>query len=143
MKENKPRSKIERDLYVSTLYAKRTLNAVKHLRNIESNKLQKQDRFTHYLMSVAIVKLYETYLDHLLRLANKIWLDNRVFDIKKLKTCRHTLVHNFLESHDSTTISYIEKTLPSQTDHLENLKKQKSLHYLKRRTKHGKHSSNN
>ena len=42
MKENKSRSKIERDLYVSTLYAKRTLNAVKHLRNIESNKLQKQ-----------------------------------------------------------------------------------------------------
>ena len=141
MKENKSRSKIERDLYVSTLYAKRTLNAVKHLRNIESNKLQKQDRFTHYLMSVAIVKLYETYLDHLLRLANKIWLDNRVFDIKRLKTRRHTIVHNFIESNDSMTIGYIEKTLSAQTDYLENLKTQKSLNYLKRRTKHGKHSN--
>lgn len=38
MKENKPRSRLERELYISTLYAKRTLNALKHLRNIESNR---------------------------------------------------------------------------------------------------------
>ena len=122
MKENRPRSKLKKDLYVSLIYAKRTLNAVKHLRNVEANKNQKQDRFKHYLMSVAIVKLYETYLDHLLKLANEIYLDAKVFDIKKLKTCRHTLVHNFIESHDSITISYIEKTLSDQTDYLENLK---------------------
>lgn len=133
MKENRPRSKLEKDLYVSLIYAKRTLNAVKHLRNVEANKDQKQDRFTHYLMSVAIVKLYETYLDHLLKLANEIYLDVKVFDIKKLKTCRHTLVHNFIESHDSITISYIEKTLSDQTDYLENLKNRKSSKYLKRR----------
>lgn len=143
MKEHKPRSKLERDLYVSTLYAKRTLNAVKHLRNVRSNDRQKQDRFTNYLMTVAVVKLYETYLDHLLRLTNKIWIDKKVFDLKKLKTCRHTIVHNFIESKDDMTIGYIEKTLPAQTDFLENLKKQKSLHYLKRRTKYGKHSNSN
>lgn len=142
MKENKPRSRLERELYISTLYAKRTLNALKHLRNIESNR-QKQDRFTHYLITVAVVKLYETYLEHLLKLASKIWLDTSIFDIKRLKTRRHTIVHNFIESYDSMTIGYIEKTLPAQTDFLENLKNQKSSNHFKRRTKHGKHSNNN
>lgn len=142
MKENKPRSRLEHELYISTLYAKRTLNALKHLRNIESNR-QKQDRFTHYLITVAVVKLYETYLEHLLKLASNIWLDTSIFDIKRLKTRRHTIVHNFIESYDSMTIGYIEKTLPAQTDYLENLKNQKSSNHFKRRTKHGKHSNNN
>lgn len=142
MKENKPRSRLERELYISTLYAKRTLNALKHLRNVESSR-QKQDRFTHYLMTVAVVKLYETYLEHLLKLANEIWLDTSIFDIKRLKTRRHTIVHNFIESNDSLTLGYIEKTLPAQTDFLENLKNQKSSNHLKRRTKYGKHSNNN
>lgn len=142
MKENKPRSRLERDLYISTLYAKRTLNALKHLRNIESNR-QKQDRFTHYLITVAVVKLYETYLEHLLKLASNIWLDTSIFDINRLKTRRHTIVHNFIESYDSMTIGYIEKTLPAQTDYLENLKNQKSSNHFKRRTKYGKHSDNN
>lgn len=129
MKENKPRSRLERELYISTLYAKRTLNALKHLRNIESNH-QKQDRFTHYLITVAVVKLYETYLEHLLKLASKIWLDTSIFDIKRLKTRRHTIVHNFIESYDSMTIGYIEKTLPAQTDFLENLKNRKSSNHF-------------
>ena len=141
MKEYKPRSRLERELYISTLYAKRTLNALKHLRNIESNR-QKQDRFTHYLITVAVVKLYETYLEHLLKLASNIWLDTSIFDIKRLKTRRHTIVHNFIESDDSMTIGYIEKTLPAQTDYLDNLKNQKSSNHFKRRTKHGKHSNN-
>lgn len=141
MKEHRPRSRLERELYVSTLYAKRTLNALKHLRNVESSDSRKQDRFTHYLMTVAVVKLYESYLEHLLKLASNVWLDTSIFDIKKLKTNRHTLVHNFIESNDSMTIGYIEKTLSAQTDYLENLKTQKSLNYLKRRTKHGKHSN--
>ena len=142
MKENKPRSRLERELYISTLYAKRTLNALKHLRNIESNR-QKQDRFTHYLITVAVVKLYETYLEHLIKLASKIWLDTSIFDIMRLKTRRHTIVHNFIETYDSMTIGYIEKTLPAQTDYLENLKNQKSSNHFKRRTKYGKHSNNN
>lgn len=142
MKENKPRSRLERELYISTLYAKRTLNAVKHLRNVESNR-QKQDRFTNYLITVAVVKLYETYLEHLLKLASNIWLDTSIFDIKRLKTRRHTIVHNFIESNDSLTLGYIEKTLPAQTDFLENLKNQKSSNHFKRRMKHGKHSNNN
>ena len=142
MKENKPRSRLDRELYISTLYAKRTLNALKHLRNIESNR-QNQDRFTTYLITVAVVKLYETYLEHLLKLASKFWLDTSIFDIKRLKTRRHTIVHNFIESDDSMTIGYIEKTLPAQTDYLENLKNQKSSNHFKRRTKHGKHSNNN
>ena len=142
MKENKPRSRLDRELYISTLYAKRTLNALKHLRNVESNR-QKQDRFTHYLITVAVVKLYETYLEHLLKLASNIWLDTSIFDVKRLKTRRHTIVHNFIESYDSMTIGYIEKTLPAQTDYLENLKNQKSSNHFKRRTKHGKHSNNN
>ena len=139
MKEHRPRSRLERELYVSTLYAKRTLNALKHLRNIESNR-QKQDRFTHYLMTVAVAKLYETYLEHLLKLASNVSLDTSIFDIKKLKTNRHTLVHNFIESNDSITLSYIEKTLHHQTDYLEDLKDRKSVNNRKRRTQHGKHS---
>ena len=140
MKEHRPRSRLERELYVSTLYAKRTLNALKHLRNVESSDSRKQDRFTHYLMTVAVVKLYETYLEHLLKLASNVWLDTGVFDIKKLKTNRHTLVHNFIESDDSITLSYIEKTLHRQTDYLEDLKDRKSVNHRKRRTQHGKHS---
>lgn len=142
MKEYKPRSRLERELYISTLYAKRTLNALKHLRNVESNR-QKQDRFTNYLITVAVVKLYETYLEHLLKLASNVWLDTSIFDIKRLKTRRHTIVHNFIESNDSMTIGYIEKTLPAQTDFLENLKNQKSSNHFKWRTKYGKHSNNN
>lgn len=140
MKEHKPRSRLERDLYISTLYAKRTSNALKHLKNVESSKDRKQDRFTMYLMTVAVVKLYETYLEHLLKLANEVWLDVSIFDVKKLKTSRHTLVHNFLESNDSMTLGYIEKTLHKQTDYLESLQNQKSLNYRKRRTQNGKHS---
>ena len=140
MKERRPRSRLERELYVSTLYAKRTLNALKHLRNVESSDSRKQDRFTHYLMTVAVVKLYETYLEHLLKLASNVWLDNSIFDVKKLKTNRHTLVHNFIESNDSITLSYIEKTLHRQTDYLEDLKDRKSENHRKRRTQHGKHS---
>lgn len=140
MKEHRPRSRLERELYVSTLYAKRTLNALKHLRNVESSDSRKQDRFTHYLMTVAVVKLYETYLEHLLKLASNVWLDTSIFDIKKLKTNRHTLVHNFIESNDSITLSYIEKTLHRQTDYLEDLKDRKSENHRKRRTQHGKHS---
>ena len=143
MKEHRPRSRLERELYVSTLYAKRTLNALKHLRNVESSDSRKQDRFTHYLMTVAVVKLYETYLEHLLKLASNVWLDTSIFDIKKLKTNRHTLVHNFIESNDSITLSYIEKTLHRQTDYLEDLKDlkdRKSVNNRKRRTQHGKHS---
>lgn len=139
MKEHKPRSRLERDLYISTLYAKRTLNALKHLRNVESSDLKK-DRFTMYLMTVAVVKLYETYLEHLLKLTNRIYLDTSIFDINKLKTRRHTIVHNFLESNDSMTIGYIEKTLHQQTDYLENLQNQKSAKYHRRRTQNGKHS---
>lgn len=140
MKEHRPRSRLEREIYVSTLYAKRTLNALKHLRNVESSDSRKQDRFTHYLMTVAVVKLYETYLEHLLKLASNVWLDTSIFDIKKLKTNRHTLVHNFIESNDSITLSYIEKTLHRQTDYLEDLKDRKSENHRKRRTQHGKHS---
>lgn len=140
MKEHRPRSRLERELYVSTLYAKRTLNALKHLKNVESSDHRKQDRFTMYLMTVAVVKLYETYLEHLLKFANEVWLDVSIFDVKKLKTSRHTLVHNFLESNDSMTLGYIEKTLHKQTDFLENLQNQKSLNYRKRRTQNGKHS---
>ena len=140
MKEHRPRSRLERELYVSTLYAKRTLNALKHLRNVESSDSRKQDRFTHYLMTVAVVKLYETYLEHLLKLASNVLLDTSIFDIKKLKTNRHTLVHNFIESNDSITLSYIEKTLHRQTDYLEDLKDRKSVNHRKRRTQHGKHS---
>lgn len=146
MKEHRPRSRLERELYVSTLYAKRTLNALKHLRNVESSDSRKQDRFTHYLMTVAVVKLYETYLEHLLKLDGNVLLDTSIFDIKKLKTNRHTLVHNFIESNDSITLSYIEKTLHSQTDYLEDLKDRKdrkSSHHHKRRTKYGKHSNSN
>ena len=140
MKEHRPRSRLERELYVSTLYAKRTLNALKHLRNVESSDSRKQDRFTHYLMTVAVAKLYETYLEHLLKLASNVWLDTSIFDIKKLKTNRHTLVHNFIESNDSITLSYIEKTLHRQTDYLEDLKDRKTENHRKRRTQHGKHS---
>lgn len=140
MKEHRPRSRLERELYVSTLYAKRTLNALKHLRNVESSDSRKQDRFTHYLMTVAVVKLYETYLEHLLKLDSNVLLDTSIFDIKKLKTNRHTLVHNFIESNDSITLSYIEKTLHRQTDYLEDLKDRKSVNHRKRRTHHGKHS---
>lgn len=140
MKEHRPRSRLERELYVSTLYAKRTLNALKHLRNVESSDSRKQDRFTHYLMTVAVVKLYETYLEHLLKLDSNVLLDTSIFDIKKLKTNRHTLVHNFIESNDSITLSYIEKTLHQQTDYLEDLKDRKSENHRKRRTQHGKHS---
>lgn len=140
MKEHRPRSRLERELYVSTLYAKRTLNALKHLRNVESSDSRKQDRFTHYLMTVAVVKLYETYLEHLLKLDGNVLLDTSIFDIKKLKTNRHTLVHNFIESNDSITLSYIEKTLHHQTDYLEDLKDRKSVNHRKRRTQHGKHS---
>lgn len=140
MKEHRPRSRLERELYVSTLYAKRTLNALKHLRNVESSDSRKQDRFSHYLMTVAVVKLYETYLEHLLKLASNVYLDTSIFDIKKLKTNRHTLVHNFIESNDSITLSYIEKTLHRQTDYLEDLKDRKSENHRKRRTQHGKHS---
>lgn len=140
MKEHRPRSRLERELYVSTLYAKRTLNALKHLRNVESSDSRKQDRFTHYLMTVAVVKLYETYLEHLLKLDSNVLLDTSIFDIKKLKTNRHTLVHNFIESNDSITLSYIEKTLHRQTDYLEDLKDRKSVNHRKRRTQHGKHS---
>lgn len=140
MKEHRPRSRLERELYVSTLYAKRTLNALKHLRNVESSDSRKQDRFTHYLMTVAVVKLYETYLEHLLKLDSNVLLDTSIFDIKKLKTNRHTLVHNFIESNDSITLSYIEKTLHRQTDYLEDLKDRKSVNHRKRRTQYGKHS---
>lgn len=140
MKEHRPRSRLERELYVSTLYAKRTLNALKHLRNVESSDSRKQDRFTRYLMTVAVVKLYETYLEHLLKLDSNVLLDTSIFDIKKLKTNRHTLVHNFIESNDSITLSYIEKTLHQQTDYLEDLKDRKSVNHRKRRTQHGKHS---
>ena len=143
MKEHRPRSRLERELYVSTLYAKRTLNALNHLRNVESSDSRKQDRFSHYLMTVAVVKLYETYLEHLLKLASNVSLDTSIFDIKKLKTNRHTLVHNFIESNDSITLSYIEKTLHRQTDYLEDLKDlkdRKSVNNRKRRTQHGKHS---
>lgn len=140
MKEHRPRSRLERELYVSTLYAKRTLNALKHLRNVESSDSRKQDRFTHYLMTVAVVKLYETYLEHLLKLDSNVLLDTSIFDIKKLKTNRHTLVHNFIESNDSITLSYIEKTLHHQTDYLEDLKDRKSVNHRKRRTQYGKHS---
>lgn len=140
MKEHRPRSRLERELYVSTLYAKRTLNALKHLRNVESSDSRKQDRFTHYLMTVAVVKLYETYLEHLLKLDSNVLLDTSIFDIKKLKTNRHTLVHNFIESNDSITLSYIEKTLHQQTDYLKDLKDRKSVNHRKRRTQHGKHS---
>lgn len=140
MKEHRPRSRLERELYVSTLYAKRTLNALKHLRNVESSDSRKQDRFTHYLMTVAVVKLYETYLEHLLKLDSNVLLDTSIFDIKKLKTNRHTLVHSFIESNDSITLSYIEKTLHRQTDYLEDLKDRKSENHRKRRTQHGKHS---
>lgn len=118
---------------ISLVYAKRTLNAVKHLKNIESNTEKPVGRFEKYLTVVAINKLYETYLEHLIKLEKEVKIDYRIFDMKKLKTCRHTLVHNFIESHDELVIDYIVLTLHEQTDYLERLEDINLSKILKRR----------
>lgn len=120
MTENVERKKSS-DLCI--LFAKRTLNALKHRRNkIASDSYSK---FDYFLTNVAINKLYETYLEHLIKLNKYEWIDHRIFDMKKIRRIRHSMVHYYIDSEDYLVIAYAESTLDRQLSYLLTLKRNK------------------
>lgn len=122
MTENVERKKSS-DLDLCILFAKRTLNALKHRRNkIASNSYSK---FDYFLTNVAINKLYETYLEHLIKLDKYEWIDHRIFDMKKIRRIRHSMVHYYIDSEDYLVIAYAEVTLDRQLSYLLALKRNK------------------
>lgn len=111
------------DLDLCILFAKRTLNALKHRRNkIASDSYSK---FDYFLTNVAINKLYETYLEHLIKLNKYEWIDHRIFDMKKIRRLRHSMVHYYIDSEDYLVIAYAESTLDRQLSYLLTLKRNK------------------
>lgn len=122
MTENVERKKSS-DLDLCILFAKRTLNALKHRRNkIASDSYSK---FDYFLINVAINKLYETYLEHLIKLNKYEWIDHRIFDMKKIRRIRHSMVHYYIDSEDYLVIAYAESTLDRQLSYLLTLKRNK------------------
>lgn len=122
MTENVERKKSS-DLDLCILFAKRTLNALKHRRNkIASDSYSK---FDYFLTNVAINKLYETYLEHLIKLNKYEWIDHRIFDMKKIRRIRHSMVHYYIDSEDYLVIAYAESTLDCQLSYLLTLKRNK------------------
>lgn len=122
MTENVERKKSS-DLDLCILFAKRTLNALKHRRNkIASDSYSK---FDYFLTNVAINKLYETYLEHLIKLNKYEWIDHRIFDMKKIRRLRHSMVHYYIDSEDYLVIAYAEVTLDRQLSYLLKLKQNK------------------
>lgn len=122
MTENVERKKSS-DLDLCILFAKRTLNALKHRRNkIASDSYSK---FDYFLTNVAINKLYETYLEHLIKLNKYEWIDHRIFDMKKIRRIRHSMVHYYIDSEDYLVIAYAESTLDRQLSYLLKLKRNK------------------
>lgn len=122
MTENVERKKSS-DLDLCILFAKRTLNALKHRRNkIASDSYSK---FDYFLTNVAINKLYETYLEHLINLNKYEWIDHRIFDMKKIRRIRHSMVHYYIDSEDYLVIAYAESTLDRQLSYLLTLKRNK------------------
>lgn len=122
MTENVERKKSS-DLDLCILFAKRTLNALKHRRNkIASDSYSK---FDYLLTNVAINKLYETYLEHLIKLNKYEWIDHRIFDMKKIRRIRHSMVHYYIDSEDYLVIAYAESTLDRQLSYLLTLKRNK------------------
>lgn len=122
MTENVERKKSS-DLDLCILFAKRTLNALKHRRNkIASDSYSKFDCF---LTNVAINKLYETYLEHMIKLNKYEWIDHRIFDMKKIRRIRHSMVHYYIDSEDYLVIAYAESTLDRQLSYLLTLKRNK------------------
>lgn len=122
MTENVERKKSS-DLDLCILFAKRTLNALKHRRNkIASDSYS---RFDYFLTNVAINKLYETYLEHLIKLNKYEWIDHRIFDMKKIRRIRHSMVHYYIDSEDYLVIAYAESTLDRQLSYLLTLKRNK------------------
>lgn len=122
MTENVERKKSS-DLDLCILFAKRTLNALKHRRNkIASDSYSK---FDYFLTNVAINKLYETYLEHLIKLNKYEWIDHRIFDMKKIRRIRHSMVHYYIDSEDYLVIAYAEATLDRQLSYLLALKRNK------------------
>ena len=111
------------DLDLCILFAKRTLNALKHRRNkIASDSYSK---FDYFLTNVAVNKLYETYLEHLIKLNKYEWIDHRIFDMKKIRRIRHSMVHYYIDSEDYLVIAYAEATLDRQLSYLLALKRNK------------------
>lgn len=122
MTENVERKKSS-DLDLCILFAKRTLNALKHRRNkIASDSYSK---FDYFLTNVVINKLYETYLEHLIKLNKYEWIDHRIFDMKKIRRIRHSMVHYYIDSEDYLVIAYAESTLDRQLSYLLTLKRNK------------------
>lgn len=122
MTENVEKKKSS-DLDLCILFAKRTLNALKHRRNkIASDSYSK---FDYFLTNVAINKLYETYLEHLIKLNKYEWIDHRIFDMKKIRRIRHSMVHYYIDSEDYLVIAYAESTLDRQLSYLLTLKRNK------------------
>lgn len=122
MTENVERKKSS-DLDLCILFAKRTLNALKHRRNkIASDSYSK---FDYFLTNVAINKLYDTYLEHLIKLNKYEWIDHRIFDMKKIRRIRHSMVHYYIDSEDYLVIAYAESTLDRQLSYLLTLKRNK------------------
>lgn len=122
MTENVERKKSS-DLDLCILFAKRSLNALKHRRNkIASDSYSK---FDYFLTNVAINKLYETYLEHLIKLNKYEWIDHRIFDMKKIRRIRHSMVHYYIDSEDYLVIAYAESTLDRQLSYLLTLKRNK------------------
>lgn len=122
MTENVERKKSS-DLDLCILFAKRTLNALKHRRNkIASDSYSK---FDYFLTNVAVNKLYETYLEHLIKLNKYEWIDHRIFDMKKIRRIRHSMVHYYIDSEDYLVIAYAEATLDRQLSYLLALKRNK------------------
>lgn len=122
MTENVERKKSS-DLDLCILFAKRTLNALKHRRNkIASDSYSK---FDYFLTNVAINKLYETYLEHLIKLNKYEWIDHRIFDMKKIRRIRHSMVHYYIDSEDYLVIAYAESTLDRHLSYLLTLKRNK------------------
>ena len=122
MTENVERKKSS-DLDLCILFAKRKLNALKHRRNkIASDSYSK---FDYFLTNVAINKLYETYLEHLIKLNKYEWIDHRIFDMKKIRRIRHSMVHYYIDSEDYLVIAYAESTLDRQLSYLLTLKRNK------------------
>lgn len=122
MAENAERKKSS-DLDLCILFAKRSLNALKHRRNkIASDSYSK---FDYFLTNVAVNKLYETYLEHLIKLNKYEWIDHRIFDMKKIRRIRHSMVHYYIDSEDYLVIAYAEATLDRQLSYLLALKRNK------------------
>ena len=122
MTENVERKKSS-DLDLCILFAKRTLNALKHRRNkIAPDSYSK---FDYFLTNVAINKLSDTYLEHLIKLNKYAWIDHRIFDMKKIRRIRHSMVHYYIDSEDYLVIAYAESTLDRQLSYLLTLKRNK------------------